>query len=185
MEKSELENLNQLVQKEQELFYRARAEQFEPDKRKLIDERGKVLKKIEEIRTKRDAEKKKGEEEQKNDYVRDNLREFRYVVGSEAENLMRGNFTVDVVGWQTPQSTEFEIMTVSGHKLKIDLKKLISPPSLNALNAKAFSPIYLIAEPSGAYQKGKRIGIWNNTGDWQASRGIEYKPQTIIAIMRV
>jgi hypothetical protein len=179
---SELENL---VKKEQELFYRAKAEQFEPDKRKFIQQRTEVLKKIEDIRAKRDAEKKKCEEEQKNEYIRDNLRDFRVIVGTEAEHVMRGEFSLDAVSLVTPQSTEFEIMAVSGHKLKIDLKKLISPSSLNTLNAKTFSPIYLIAEPSGAYQKNKRLGIWNNSGDWAASQGIEYKPQTIIAIMKV
>jgi len=187
MEKSELENLNQLVKKEQELFYRMQAAQYMPDKHRFAEERSKVLKQIEHIRAKRDAERKKGEEEEKNEYIRHNHRNFRCVIGSAAEHLMHGTFTLDVVASEmlTPQSTEFEIVAVSGNKIKIDLLKLLSPSSLNMLIAKAFSPIYFVVEPSGAYQRGKRLGIWNNSGDWEASRGIQYKPQTVIAILRV
>jgi hypothetical protein len=98
---------------------------------------------------------------------------------------MHQTFTMDVVEWQKPDSLEFEIDAVSGHKLKIDLRKLVTPSILQMLLGKAFSPIYLVVEPSGAYDRhGKRVGYFQS-GEWEATQGNELRAGTTFAIMKV
>lgn len=127
---------------------------------------------------------KKEKEQWKEQYLREHLGDFRFITGTEAEHVMRGDFTINTVPWTAPQSTEFEIMAVSGHKIKIILKKLIAPSTLQMLIDHPLSPVYLVLEPTGAYQRGKPLGPWVS-GDWDQTRGIEILQGTMIALMKV
>jgi len=182
MQPDELENL---VKKEQELLYRSKAEEYQPDKRKLIEERGKILKKIEEIRTKRDAEKKKLEEEWRDKAFKENLCDFRYAHGTNVDHVLHGILTLELLEWLKLEGMEFEIIGVSGHKLKIDLRKLITPSLLRMLLGKPLAPIYFVVEAGGGYDRhGKKLGVWQS-GDWEQSHGNEIRAGTTFAIMRV
>lgn len=132
-------------------------------------------------------EKSKTEKEQWKDRYLENketLRDIRYVAGSEANHLMIGDFTIDAVGLQTPTSTEFEITAVSGHRIKINLKKIISPTTLQMLIDHPLTPVFLTVEATGAYQHGKKLGYYVS-GEWDQTRGIEIRAGTMIAIMKV
>jgi hypothetical protein len=112
------------------------------------------------------------------------LSDLRYVVGTDAEHLMHGTFTLDAVQPKKFPSLEFEIPLVGGGKKKIDLRKAISPPILKMLMEKTFTPVYITVEPTGAYQHGKKLGYYVS-GEWEQTRGIEIKMGTLIAIMKV
>jgi len=127
---------------------------------------------------------KKEKEKWKDEYLRDNLRDLRFITGFEAEHVMRGEFTVNTVSWTTPQSTEFEIIGVSEHKIKIDLKKIIAPTTLQMLIDHPLVPVFLVVEPTGMYQHNKKLGIWQ-AGTWEETRGIELKLGTMFALMKV
>jgi hypothetical protein len=120
----------------------------------------------------------------KNDYLRDNLREFRFITGSEAEHVMHGDFTVDTVQWATPQSTEYEITGVSGDTIKINLKRIIAPTTLQMMIDHPLVPVFLVVEASGMYQHNKKLGIWQS-GEWDQTRGITFRAGTMIGIMKV
>jgi hypothetical protein len=173
---SELENL---FKKEQELFYRAQAEQFQPDKRKFNEERNKILKRIEEIRTKRDSENKKLEEQQKTETIKHYLPKIRFVYGDAVPHLMHGEYTTDVVPWETPTSTEIQI-----GKRKIDLLKFLSPTTVRRIIEHPLSPIFFEVEPAGAYQKGKKLGYYIS-GEWEKTRNIEIRSGVFLALMVV
>ena len=173
---SELENL---VKKEQELFYRAKAEEYQPDKRKFIEERNKILKRIEEIRTKRDAENKKLAEQQKTETIKHYLPKIRFVYGDAVPHLMRGEYTTDVVTWNTPTSTEIEV-----NKRKVDLLKLLSPITVRHMIEHPLSPVFFEVEPAGAYQKGKKLGYYIS-GEWEKTRDIEIRSGVFLALMVV
>lgn len=176
MQPDELENL---VKKEQELFYRSKAEEYQPDKRKLIEERSKVLKKIEEIRTKRDLENKKLEEQQKTETIKQYLPKFRYAYGDAVPHLMHGEYTLDVVPMETPTSTEIKI----GNR-KVDLIRLLSPVTVRHIIEHPMSPVFFEIEPAGAYQHGKKLGYYVD-GTWENSRGIEIRQGVFLALMVV
>jgi len=127
---------------------------------------------------------KKEREKWKDEYLRDNLRDLRFITGFDAEHVMRGEFTVNTVSWTTPQSTEFEIMAVSEHKIKIDLKRIIAPTTLQMLIDHPLVPVFLVVEPTGMYQNNKKLGIWQ-AGTWEETRGIELKLGTMLALMKV
>ena len=112
------------------------------------------------------------------------LCDLRYVVGTEAEHLMHGTFTLDAVQPKKFPSLEFEIPLTSGGKKKIDLRKVISPPILKMLLERTMSSVYITVEPTGAYQHGKKLGYFVS-GDWEQTRGIELRMGTLLAIMRV
>lgn len=112
------------------------------------------------------------------------LCDLRYVVGTEAEHLMHGTFTLDAVQPQKFPSIEFEIPLTSGGKKKINLKEIISPPILKMLLDRNFAPVYITIEQQGAYQHGKKLGYYVS-GEWEQTRGIEIKMGTLMAIMRV
>jgi hypothetical protein len=112
------------------------------------------------------------------------LPDLRYVVGTEAEHLMRGTFTLDAVQPKKPESLEFDIPLVSGGKKKINLKQIITPPILKHLLDRSFTPVYITIESTGAYQHGKKLGYYIST-EWEQTRGIEIKMGTVLAIMRV
>ena len=173
---SEIENL---VRKEQDLFYRAKAEQFEPDRRKLIEERGKVLKKIEEIRVKMDAEKKKGAEEWKKETLKAQLPNIRFAYGDAVPHLMHGEYTQDVVAWTTPTNTEIEV-----NKRKIELLKLLSPTTVRHIIEHPLAPVFFEIESGGAYQNGRKLGYYVS-GEWERTRGIEIRSSVFLAIMKV
>lgn len=173
---SELENL---VKKEQELLYRSKAEDFMPDKRRYIEERNKVLKQIEEIRTKRDAENKKLEEEWKKETLKHRLPNIRFAYGDAVPHLMRGEYTTDVIRWETPASTEIQI-----GKRKIDLLRLLSPVTVRHIIEHPMLPVFFEIEPAGAYQHGKKLGYYVNR-EWETTRGIEIRSGIFLAIMKV
>jgi hypothetical protein len=179
MEKSEIENLNELVHREQELLYRSKAEGYEPDKRRFIEERGKVLKQIEEIRTKRDLECKKLEEQQKTETIKQYLPKFRYAYGDAVPHLMHGEYTTDVVPWETPASIEIQI-----GKRKLDLVKLLSPVTVRHIIEHPLAPVFFEIEKGGAYQNGRKLGYYVD-GTWEKSRGIEIRSGVFLAIMVV
>lgn len=179
MKTDEIENLNELVQKEQELLYRSKAEEYQPDKRKFIEERSKVLKKIEDIRVKMDAENKKLEEQQKKETLKCQLPNIRYAYGDAVPHLMRGEYTTDVVPWETPYSFEIAV-----NKRKVDLLRLLSPVTLRHIIEHPLSPVFFEIEPAGAYQHGKKLGYYVN-GEWEQSRGIEIRSGVFLAIMKV
>jgi seryl-tRNA synthetase len=173
---SELENL---VKKEQELFYRAQAEQFQPDKRKFIEERNKILKRIEELRAKSDAENRKLAEQQKAETIKQYLPKIRFVYGDAVPHLMHGEYTTDVVTWNTPTSTEIEV-----NKRKVDLLKLLSPITVRHMIEHPLSPVFFEIEPTGAYQKGKKLGYYIS-GEWEKTRDIEIRTGVFLALMVV
>jgi hypothetical protein len=112
------------------------------------------------------------------------LGDLRYVVGTDAEHLMHGTFTLDAVQPKKFPSLEFEIPLTSGGKKKIDLRKVISPPILKMLLERTMSSVYITVEPTGAYQHGKKLGYFVS-GEWDQTRGIELRMGTLLAIMRV
>jgi len=112
------------------------------------------------------------------------LGDLRYVVGTEAEHLMHGTFTLDAVQPKKFPSLEFEIPLTSGGKKKINLKEIISPPILKMLLERTMSSVYITIEPTGAYQHGKKLGYFVS-GEWDQTRGIELRMGTLMAIMRV
>ena len=173
---SELENL---CKKEQELFYRAQAEAFMPDKRKLNDERNKVLKQIEGIRAKRDIENKKLDEQHKTETIKGQLPNIRFAYGDAVPHLMRGEYTQDVIEWTTPTHTEIEI-----NKRKIDLLRLLSPVTVRHIIEHPMSPVFFEIEPAGAYQRGKKLGYYVS-GEWEKTQGIEIRSGVFLAIMKV
>lgn len=117
--------------------------------------------------------------------LKENLHDLRYAFGAPVDHLIHQTFTMEVVEWQKPESTEFEIDAVSGHKLKIDLRKIISPSTLQLLLAKSFSPIYLVVEHGGGFDRhGKKLGYFQS-GEWSESHGNEIRAGTTFAIMRV
>lgn len=128
---------------------------------------------------------KKAQEKWRDDTLRENLHDLRFAYGMSVDHLMHNTFTMEVLDWQKPQSTEFEIDAVSGHKLKIDLRKIISPSTLQMLLAKSFSPIYLVVEQAGGYDRhGKKLGYYVSA-EWDESHGNEIRLGTTFAIMRV
>jgi len=128
---------------------------------------------------------KKAQEKWRDDTLRENLHDLRYAFGTAADHLMHQTFTMEVLDWQKPPSTEFEIDAVSGHKIKIDLRKLVTPSLLQMLLAKSFSPIYMVVEQGGGYDRhGKKLGYFHS-GEWDESHGKEIRLGTTLAIMRV
>jgi len=128
---------------------------------------------------------RQAQEKWRNDTLKDVLHDLRCAYGTSVDHLMHGTFTLEVLDWFKPESTEFEIDAVSGHKLKIDLRKIISPSTLQMLLAKSFSPIYLLVEQSGGYDRhGKKLGYFQS-GEWGQSHGNEIRAGTTFAIMRV
>jgi hypothetical protein len=128
---------------------------------------------------------RQAQEKWRDDTLRDVLHDLRCAYGTAVNHLMYGTFTLEVPDWFKPQSTEFEIDAVSGHKVKINLKKLISPSTLQMLLDKAFSPIYLVAEQGGGYDRhGKKLGYYQSE-DWETAHGTEIRYGTSFAIMRV
>jgi len=176
MQPDELENL---VKKEQELLYRSKAEEFMPDKRRYIEERSKILTQIEEIRGKRDVENKKLEEQHKTETIKAQLPNIRFAYGDAVPHLMHGEFTTDVVSWETPRSTEIQI-----GKRKVDLLRLLSPTTVRHLIEHPMSPVFFEIEPAGAYQHGKKLGYYVNR-EWETTRGIEIRSGVFLAIMKV
>ena len=125
------------------------------------------------------------QEKWKNETLKNILHNLRCAYGTAVNHLMSGSFTMEVPDWFEPKSTQFEIQALSGHKLKIDLEKLITPSRLQRLLDKAFIPIYILVEPSGGYDRhGKRMGYFMSS-EWNESHGIEIRPATTMAIMRV
>lgn len=173
---SELENL---VKKEQELLYRSKAEEFMPDKRRYVEERNRVLKRIKEIREKNDAENNKLDEQHKTETIKQQLPNFRYAYGDAVPHLMRGEYTQDVIAWTAPTNTEIEV-----NKRKIDLLKLLSPTTVRHMIEHPMSPVFFEIEPSGAYQHGKKLGYYVNR-EWETTRGIEIRSGVFLAIMKV
>jgi len=128
---------------------------------------------------------KKEKERWRDQALKENLHDLRYAFGTAADHLMHQTFTMEVLDWQKPESMEFEIDAVSGHKLKIDLRKIISPSILQMLLTKSFSPIYLLVEQGGGYDRhGKKLGYFHS-GEWDESHGKEIRLGTTLAIMRV
>lgn len=128
---------------------------------------------------------KKAQEKWRDDTLKDVLHDLRYAFGMSVDHLLHQTFTMEVVEWKKPESMEFEIDAVSGHKLRIDLKKLITPSLLQMLLGKAFSPIYFLVERSGGYDRhGKPLGHWVSS-EWEQSHGNEIRLGTTFAVMRV
>jgi hypothetical protein len=176
MQPNELESL---VKLEQQLFYKIKAEEYQPDKRKLIEERGKVLTKIKEIRVKMDVERRKGEEEWKRETVKAQLPNFRFAFGDAVPHLMHGEYTQDVLAWTVPTNTEIEV-----NKRKVDLLKLLSPVTVRHLIDHPLSPVFFELEVGGAFQSGKRLGYYVS-GEWEKTRGITIKSSLFLALMKV
>jgi hypothetical protein len=144
---------------------------------------------LESVRNRKEKERyelgKNEKERWKDQALRENLHDLRYAFGVPVDHLIHQTFTMDVIEWKKPESTEFEIDTVSGHKLKIDLRKIISPSTLQMLLAKSFSPIYLLVEQGGGYDRhGNKLGYFQS-GEWDQSHGNEIRAGTTFAIMRV
>ena len=156
----------------------------EPKRKKLLT----IQHLLESIRDKKLKEEfdqhRKLEEKWRDETLPKVLSDLRYVVGTDAEHLMHGTFTLDAVQPQKFPSLEFEIPLVGGGKKKIDLRKVISAPILKMLMEKTFTPVYITVEPTGAYQHGKKVGYYVS-GEWEQTRGIEIKMGTLMAIMRV
>lgn len=129
------------------------------------------------------SQNRQAQEKWKDNFLIDNLRDFRFISGFEAEHVRRGTFIINTVAWSTPQSTEFEIIGRSNNKIKINLKKIISPTTLQMMIDHPLVPVFLTVESTGAYQHGKRLGIWQH-GEWDQTRGIEIRMGTMIAIMK-
>jgi hypothetical protein len=127
---------------------------------------------------------KKERETWRDDYLAHNLRDFRFIIGTEAEHVMHGDYPVNTVPWATPQSTEYEITGTSGNKIKINLKRIIAPATLQMLIDHPLVPVYLVVEPTGAYQHGKKLGYFVS-GEWDQTRGIEIRLGTMFALMKV
>lgn len=127
---------------------------------------------------------KKEREKWRDDFLRDNLRDFRFITGSQAEHIMHGDYPVNTVPWTTPQSTEYEIIGTSGNKIKINLKRIIAPTTLQILIDHPLVPVFLAVEPTGMYQHNKRLGIWQS-GEWEQTRGMELRLGTMLALMKV
>ena len=175
---SELENL---VKKEQELFYRAKAEEYQPDKRKFIEERSKLLKRIEEIRKKMDAEQKKNDEKWRDETLKQQLPNIRFAFGDAVPHLMNGSYTHDVVAWETPKDAELVI-----GKRKVNLRKLISPIILRHLLEKPFAPIYFTIQPMGAVddRTGNPVGLFISR-EYEDQRHMRLQLAQYLAIMKV
>jgi hypothetical protein len=154
-------------------------------KRKKLGAFVTILTKVKDTKEKeRFNQNRQTREKWRDDYLRDNLRDIRFVAGSEAEHVMHGDFTVDAVGWQTPQSTEYEILGRSGNKIKINLKKIIAPSTLQMLIDHPLVPVFLTVEATGAYQGNRKLGYFVSS-EWSETRGIEIRLGTMIALMKV
>jgi len=156
-----------------------------PIRKKLSDLQHRLV----SVRDRKEKERyeldKKEKEKWRDQALKDNLHDLRYVYGTAADHLMHGTFTMDVVNWQKPQNLEFEIDAVSGHKLKLDLRKLVTPSILDMLLGKSFSPIYMVVEQSGGYDRhGKKLGYFQSES-WEETHGTEIRYGTTFAIMRV
>jgi len=145
-----------------------------------------ILTKVKEAKEKeRFNQNRQAKEKWRDQALKDNLHDLRYAFGTSVDHLMHQRFTMEVVEWKKPESTEFEIDAVSGHKIKIDLRKLVSPSLLEMLLGKAFSPVYLVVQQGGGYDRhGKRVGIWQ-PDDWKTSHETEIRYGTTFVLMRV
>jgi hypothetical protein len=156
----------------------------EPKRKKLLT----IQHLLESIRDKKLKEEfdqnRKTQEKWRDETLPKVLCDLRYVVGTDAEHLMHGTFTLDAVQPKKFPSLEFEIPLTSGGKKKIDLRKVISPPILKMLLERTMSSVYITIEPTGAYQHGKKLGYFVS-GEWDQTRGIELRMGTLMAIMRV
>jgi hypothetical protein len=157
----------------------------EPKRKKLLA----IQHLLESIRDKKLKEEfdqnRKTQEKWRDETLKENLPDIRYAVGSSVEHLRHGTLSMDVVEWIKPQSTEFEITTISGHKTKINLQKIITPSTLKILLEKAFTPVYVTIEAQGGYDRhGKRMGYYMSP-EWDETHGIEIRMGTTMAIMRV
>jgi hypothetical protein len=194
VEKNQIIELNARIEKFEGLLKPDHLERTWPaltgleigDRRKKLSAFKAILTKVRDAKEKeRHNQNKQAQEEWRDHALKDNLHDLRYVFGMEVDHLMHGTFTMEVVNWQKTESIEFEIMAVSGHKLKIDLRKIISPSTMQMLLAKAFSPIYLLVERAGGYdRKGKPLGYYVS-GEWNESHGYEIRLGTTFAVMRV
>ena len=145
-----------------------------------------ILKKVRDAKEKeRFNQNRQAREKWRDDTLKIMLHDMRIIYGTSADRLMHSLITMDVPDWLKVESLEFDIDGVSGHKIKIDLKKIVSPSTLEMLLAKSFSPIYLVVERSGGYDRhGKKLGYFQKD-DWMESQGNEIRYGTTLAIMRV
>ena len=160
------------------------AEEREPKRKKLLAIQH-ILESVRDRRLKEAFQQdRKRQEAWRDETLPKILCDLRYVVGSDAEHLMHGTFTLDAVQPKKPEDLEFEIKLLSGNTRKINLKQLITPPILKMLMERTMSPVYITLEQTGAYQHGKKLGYFQS-GEWEGTRGIEIKSGTLMAIMRV
>jgi hypothetical protein len=156
----------------------------EPKRKKLLTIQH-ILESIRDKKLKEEFDQnRKTQEKWRDETLPTVLSDLRYVVGTDAEHLMHGTFTLDAVQPKKFPSLEFEIPLVGGGKKKINLKQIISPPILKMLLERTMSSVYITIEPQGAYQHGKKLNYWVS-GEWDQTRGIELHMGTLMAIMRV
>jgi len=160
------------------------ASEREPKRKKLLTIQH-ILESIRDKKLKETFEQdRKREEAWRDETLPKILCDLRYVIGTDAEHLMHGTFTLDAVQPKKVEAIEFEVSLLSGSKKKINLKQLIAPPILRRLMERTMSPVYITLEQTGAYQHGKKLGYYVS-GEWEQTRGIEIKSGTLMAIMRV
>jgi hypothetical protein len=126
------------------------------------------------------TQKHKLEEKWKTETLKTSLPNIRYASGSAIEHLISGTYTLDVIPWETPASTEIAI-----NNRKVDLDKLIPPQILKNMLDHPFSIIYFTLQPSGIFRKDKLQGLWYDGKDWDRSKNDQYKPRILLAIMKV
>jgi len=119
-------------------------------------------------------------EKWKTETLKTSLPTLRYAHGIAIEHLIRQEYTLDVIPWETPTSTEIEI-----DKRKVDLQKLINAPTLKRIIDKPFSPAYFTLRPSGIFRKDKLQDLWYDGEDYNRSRNDEYKSRILLAVMKV
>ena len=152
----------------------------EPKRKKLFV----ILHTMEAIRDKKqieqDNEDATKKEVWKAETLKTQLPNIRFAYGTEIEHLLHQDYTIDVIHWETPISTEIMV-----DKRKVDLLKTITPQILNMIMEKPFSPVYFTLQPAGIFRKGELQGAWYDGMDYTRSRNDVYKPRLLLAVMRV
>jgi len=119
-------------------------------------------------------------EKWKTETLKTSLPTLRYAHGIAIEHLIRQEYSLDVIAWQTPASTEITI-----NEKKVDLQKLINAPTLKRILDKPFSPAYFVLQPSGIFRKDKLQGLWYDGENYERSKNDEYKNRILLAVMKV
>ena len=120
------------------------------------------------------------DEKWKNETLKTNLPNIRFASGSAIEHLLYGRYTLDIIQWETPASTEITI-----NNRKVDLQKVINPQRLKQILEKPFTPAYFILQPSGIFRKDKLQALWYDGKDYERSKHDKYKPRILLAVMKV